>query len=258
MGKLDAQQKYYKRFMKAQDDTAARIADVRREWNTAHYQEMLWRYLFYGLVAVWIGFLLFFGIDDKAYLVEHPYLSIVAPLGGITGLILAVRLFFNGYGPIIAFLLGALGGCTAMLPMWLLKFVYSWHPSLFTPTIIVITVLYVLLCHYTDYRRENKYNAKMIREILGANDISTALLEPLYYTFKTKSYRYKSTKFGLLDDISNQTRSLSGENIIHYVLWALLVSVFVAEFCVFSSHMMNKRPPMIEKEQVKQMVMDNN
>jgi hypothetical protein len=98
----------------------------------------------------------------------------------------------------------------------------------------------------------------MIREILGANDISTALLEPLYYTFKTKSYRYKSTKFGLLDDISNQTRSLSGENIIHYVLWALLVSVFVAEFCVFCSHMMNKRPPMVEKEQVKQMVMDTN
>ena len=81
----------------------------------------------------------------------------------------------------------------------------------------------------------------MIREILTTEDVNTSLLEPLYYTFKTKSYRYKSSKFGLLDDISNQVRSYSGESVVHYMLWGLLMLILISEFCLLSPRILNKR-----------------
>jgi hypothetical protein len=94
----------------------------------------------------------------------------------------------------------------------------------------------------------------VIKEILSDDDINTSLLEPLYYTFKTKSYRYKSTKFGLLDDISNQVRSTSGESIAHYVIWSLLMLVLILEFVVFSPKMLNMSPPMVGDTEVKQVI----
>jgi hypothetical protein len=91
----------------------------------------------------------------------------------------------------------------------------------------------------------------MIREILTSEDVNTSLLEPLYYTFKTKSYRYKSSKFGLLDDISNQVRSYSGESVVHYILWVILMVILIAEFCLLSPKILNKRKHFdAEKQQV--------
>jgi hypothetical protein len=78
------------------------------------------------------------------------------------------------------------------------------------------------------------------------DDIKSTLLEPLFYTFKTKSYRYKGSKFGLLDDVTNQVRSYSGESVLHYILWSLLVAVLVMEFVVFSPSLMNVRNPYLD------------
>lgn len=241
MGKIDVQQLYYKRFTKAKQDTAERIAEVRHEWNVARFREKIWRYAFYLLVIVWLGLILGIGIEDTSIIVEHPYLSIMLPLGGIGGIIVATRSFFNGYGPFLSMLFGAMGVCTAYIPIWILKYVLSWNPSLFTASVVLLTVLYVIVCHFTDFRKDDKSSTKMIREILTTEDVNTSLLEPLYYTFKTKSYRYKSSKFGLLDDISNQVRSYSGESVVHYVLWGLLMLILICEFCLLSPRILNKR-----------------
>ena len=251
MGKIDAQQLYYKRFTKAKQDTAERIAEVRHEWNVAHFREKIWRYVFYLLVVVWLGLLLGVGIVDTSIILDHPYLSIMLPLGSITGIIVAIRSFFNGYGPFISMLFGGVGVCTSYIPIWLLNFVSSWNPSLFTATIVLLTIIYVAICHFTDFRKDDKSSSKMIREILTSEDVNTSLLEPLYYTFKTKSYRYKSSKFGLLDDISNQARSYSGESVVHYILWVILMAILIAEFCLLSPKILNKRKHFdAEKQQV--------
>ena len=78
------------------------------------------------------------------------------------------------------------------------------------------------------------------------DDIQSTLIEPLYYTFKTKSYRFKGSKFGLLDDVSDQVRSISGESVLHYILWSLLVAGLVAEFVVFSPKLLNLRNPYLD------------
>ena len=248
LGTIDQQNLYYKRLTKARQDTEERIASVRRDWNIARYREYVSRYGFYGLAGVWTALILFFGISDRTYIMAHPYVSILFPLGFMSTLVVAMRAFFHGYGPLISLIFGLSGAVTAFIPLWTLKFVDANFPSLFNITIILFTILYVFICIRTDYRGGNKTSAKMIKEILSDNDISTSLLEPLYYSFKTKSFRYKSTKFGLLDDITNQIRSTSGETVAHYAIWSLLVLVLILEFVVFSPKMLNMSPPFGDSE----------
>ena len=120
------------------------------------------------------------------------------------------------------------------------------HPSLFNITIAVISLVYMLICHLTDFRGDQKADSKLISEVLD-NDIKSSLLEPLYYTFKTKSYRFKGSKFGLLDDVTEQVRSISGESVLHYVLWSILALIFVVMFVVYSPSLMNVKNPNSEE-----------
>jgi hypothetical protein len=254
LGELDAQQMYYKRFIKAREDTTERIAEVRHDWNSARSRELLWRYLYYFLAAVWIGLLVVVGIDNRTYILEHPYLTILLPVGSMTAVIVAIRAFFGGIGAFLAFLLGCLGFGSAFAPIYMLKFAQSWSPSLFIPVMVLISLIYMVICHLTVFQHDDKTSAKAIREILTTEDINTSLMEPLYYTFKTKSFRYKSTKFGLLDDISNQVRSISGENVLHYALWGLLFLILIVEFCAFSPKLLNIKNPTFGREEVKQVI----
>ena len=50
----------------------------------------------------------------------------------------------------------------------------------------------------------------------------------------------------VLDDFSDQVRSVSGESVLHYVLWSLLVAVLLAEFVIFSPSLMNVRNPDLD------------
>ena len=250
IGAIDPQQLFYKRFTKAQEDTLERISTVRRDWNMARMRETIWRYFFYGMCAIWIGLLLLYGIDNRTYMFEHPFLSILLPIGFFTTVIVSTKMFFNGLGPFISLIIGLASSTTAYCPYWLLKYVNNNHPSWFIATMVILTMVYILISHFTDYRKNDKANAKAIKEMLASTDINTSLMEPLYYTFKTKSYRYKSSKFGLLDDISNQVGSISGETVIHYIQWGFFVLALIAEFCIYSPKILNVKNPLVEQGDV--------
>ena len=105
----------------------------------------------------------------------------------------------------------------------------------------------MLICHMTDFRGDQKADNKLVNEVLD-DDIQSTLLEPLHYTFKTKSYKYKGSKFGVLDDVTDQVRSISGESVLHYILWCLMVLLLVGEFIVFSPSLMNVRNPNLDNK----------
>ena len=133
---------------------------------------------------------------------------------------------------------------SSVVPIWILKHViYSQYPHyVFILAIILLTLLYMVVCYFTDFRTDKKDEKSLISEVLN-DDIKSELLEPLYYTFKTKSYRYKSSKFGVLDDVQNQLHSVAGESVIHYILWCVLVLVLLLELFVYSPKLMNVGNP---------------
>lgn len=249
LGKIDTSQTYYKRFVDAREETSSRVKNVRDNWMRAKRREQIWRYVFYGLCGIWLLLILFIGVKDRSYLLGHTFLSIGLPLGGMTAIIVGTRAYFRGYGIFFSFLWGLLGALSSFIPIIILKYIGQSHPSLFNLTIIAITLVYMLICHLTDFRGDQKADSKLIAEVLD-NDIKSTLLEPLYYTFKTRSYKFNGSKFGLLNDVTDQVRSISGESVLHYVLWSMLALIFVLDFIIFSPSLMNVSNPNINKMKV--------
>lgn len=249
LGKIDTSQPYYKRFVDAREETSNRVKSVRDNWMQAKRREQVWRYIFYGLCGIWLLLVLFIGVKDRSYLLGHTFLSIGLPLGGMTAVIVGTRAYFRGYDFFFSFLWGLLGALSSFIPIIILKYIAQSHPSLFNMAIIAITLVYMLICHLTDFRGDQKADSKLIAEVLE-NDIKSTLLEPLYYTFKTKSYKFNGSKFGLLNDVTDQVRSISGESVLHYVLWSMLALIFVLDFIIFSPSLMNVSNPNTSKMKV--------
>jgi hypothetical protein len=245
LGKIDKTQPYYKRFVDARQETSSRIQSVRDNWKRAKGKEKLWRFTFYGLCGIWILLIMILGVEDRTYLLDHSLLAIGLPLGGMTGVIVGTRAFFRGYDVFFSILWGLVGVATSYIPIIILKYFGQSHPNLFSIIIVVITLVYMLISHLTDFRGDEKADSKLISEVLE-NDIKSSLLDPLYYTFKTKSYKYNGSKFALLNDVTDQVRSISGESVLHYVLWSLLALIFVLDFVIFSPKILNVANPDAE------------
>ena len=242
LGEIDVSYPYYKRFVDACEETTKRVMNVRDNWLRAKSREKLWRTVFYSLCGLWILMVLFIGVKDRSYLLGHTFLCIGLPLGGMTGIIVGTRAYFRGYDFMFSCLWGILGALSSFIPIIILKYIGQSHPSLFNVAIILITFAYMLICHLTDFRGDQKADSKLISEVLD-DDVKSTLLEPLYYTFKTKSYKFNGSKFGMLNDVMDQVRSISGESVLHYVLWSVLALIFVLDFIIFSPSLLNVSNP---------------
>ena len=98
------------------------------------------------------------------------------------------------------------------------------------------------ICHLTCFRGNSSEDTMLMDDMLK-DDIKTTLIEPLYYTFKTKSYRFKGSKFGILDDTQDRIRAMSGEVVIHYSLWTLMAALLVIEMVVYSPKLLDVNVP---------------
>ena len=248
LGEIDQNQQYYKRYVNAKQETAHKYSEVRHGYKIAKAKERIWRCTFYGLCVAWVVLLLMFGVSNRNYLLDHATLSIVLPLGGVSALIVGIRAFFRGYGFVFCCLWGVLGLLSSYIPVWILRYVNEHHYSLFIPAIIVITLIYMLICHLTDHHGDSKADKQLINEVME-DDIKSTLIEPLFYTFKQKSFKFKGSKFNMLDDVTNQVRSISGESVLHYIIWSMMIGVILLEMVVFSPKLLNKNLPTKEKIQ---------
>jgi hypothetical protein len=242
LGEIDVSYSYYKRFVDASEETSKRVRNMRDNWAKARDREKFWRTVFYSLCGIWILLVLLIGVKDRTYLLDHTFLCIGLPLGGMTAVIVGTRAYFRGYDFVFSCLWGFAGLLSSIIPILFLKYIGQSHPGLFNVAIILITLAYMLICHLTDFRGDEKADSKLISEVLD-DDVKSTLLEPLYYTFKTKSYKFNGSKFGMLNEVTDQVRSISGESVLHYVLWSILALIFVLNFILFSPSLLNVSNP---------------
>jgi serine/threonine protein kinase len=245
LGDFDMAQPYYKRFVAAKADTEKKTAEAHRTWKKASAKEKNWKMTFYVIVVLWILLLAVVGISNKPFFVDHVLWTVGFPVGVCTGIIVAVREYFKGFGISMSILFGLLAMLTAAIPAFLLKYIYNYMPSLLLFSVILLSVVYAIICHFSDIGK-HKTDMASLNEALD-DDINSTLIEPLYYTFKTKSYKYKGSKFSALEDISNQVSSLAGETIIHYLLWSVFFLVLILELVFFSPRIINARNPNFEQ-----------
>ena len=245
LGKIDPNQMYVKRYNTAKKETAQKYKEVRYNYQQAKNKERRWRAIFYGLCAVFIALLLGVGIADRAFVLDHALVTIALPVGGMTAIIVGLRAFFRGYGFMFSCMWGILGFLTSWIPILLAKYINGARPDLFEPAAAVITIIYMIICHFSGSHSDSKTDKHLIDEVMG-DDVKTTLIEPLYYTFKQKSFKFKGSKFGILDDVTNQVSSISSESVLHYMLWSIMVGLLVAEMVLFSPKLLNNSVPQLE------------
>lgn len=245
LGEIDPNQRYFKRFGTAKEETAAKYTEVRQRFYKAKSKEKTWRMVFYSLCGVWALLLILCGVSGRDYLLQHSGMSIVLPLGGMTAIIIGTRAYFKGYGFILSCLWGLLGILSSYIPVLILKWANASMPGMFIPAILLLTAVYMAICHFTDFRSDTNSENLLISEVMD-DDVKSTLLEPLYYTFKEKKFKFKGSNFGLLDDVTNQVRSLSGESVLHYILWSALVGILLMELIIFSPKLLNVGNPNLD------------
>lgn len=245
LGAVDQNQPFFKRYENAKEETTRKYKEVRDGYQRAKNKERRWRFTYYGLCLVWFALLFIFGISGRDYLLKHSLVTIALPVGGMSALIVGLRAYFRGYGFVLSCLWGLLGFLTSWIPIFILKFTNGSYPDFFVPVIAIITLIYMLICHFTAFRGDSKNDSQLINEVME-NDIKTTLMEPLFYTFKQKSFRFKGSKFSLLDDVTNQVRSISSESVMHYMLWSIMVGLLVVEMVVFNPKILNSSAPKLE------------
>lgn len=245
LGNIDPQQKYYKRYENAKKNTLEKNEELRRNLYKLNLRETLFRIAFFVISAFWIVTLFMYGIGSIDYFLANSLFTIALPVGGASAVILGTRLYFKGYGFLMCIILGFLGLLSSLIPIWMLKIVHQSVPSLFIPAIVAITLFYMFICYITDFRNSNHSEKKIINDLLE-DDVKSNLLEPLYYTFKTKSNKYNSSKFRLVDDIQNQIRTVASEKTSHYILWCLMALIVLAEMFLFNANLLNLPNPDFE------------
>ena len=231
IGAVDQQQKFYRRYIKAKEETKRKYDEVRSEYNRSCQRAQTLKHAFYALSAAWALSVLMFGLGSTDELLLNGFVNICLPVGLPTALIVGVRHYFKGYGVMLSAMWAALGFATSFVPLFVLRFVNGSMPVLFIPVVLLLSAIYVLVCHLTDNSKVTADDKAFIADVMD-DDMKSSLLEPLYYTFKTRSSRFKGSKFGVLDDVKNRLRAVSGDLVIHYALWSLLALVVLIDLIV--------------------------
>lgn len=234
VGRYDPQYMFYRRFVKAKEDTMQRYEHVKSRFARAQLRRGTWKVLFIALSVIWMGTVTTVGFHDRDAMLLNGFMTVCLPVGGVTALICGIKAFFRGYGFMMCMLLGLLGFLTSIIPLWLLRYVDGSAPSLFTAAVIVITLIYMAVCHFSENRSDGAYNRELINEVVD-DDVKSQLIEPLFYTFKTKAYKYKGSKFGMLEDVENQFSAVANESVLHYMLWTLMVALLLGEMIAYKS-----------------------
>ncbi|MGN0282184.1 MAG: serine/threonine protein kinase [Prevotella sp.] len=242
IGSIDPQQTYYRRFIKAKEETERKYEEVRVEYKRSCRRARILKRLFYGLSALWILSVILFGIHGRRELIDNGFVTVCLPVGMSTAIIVGVSAFFKGFGVTMATIWATFGFLTSFIPLLAIRYVNNHMPILFLPTVLVLTALYILICYFTDNRKEGTEDKELVAEVMD-DDMKSSLLEPLFYTFKTRSSRFNGSKFGLLEDVKNQFKSVSSDSVIHYALWSVLVFVLLMEMILFNHHLLNFASP---------------
>ena len=242
VGAIDPQQTYYRRFVKAKEETARKYDEVREEYKRSCSRARMLKYFFYGLASLWTLFVLVFGITGRDAMLVNGFMTVCVPVGVSTAIIVGVSSFFKGFGVSMSAVWALFGFFTSFVPLLSLRYVHHNFPALFIPAVVLLTGVYVLVCYLTDNRKEGAEDKELVAEVMD-DDMKSSLLEPLFYTFKTRSSRFNGSKFGLLDDVKNQFKAVSSDSVIHYTLWSILAIVLLIEMVVYNPHLLNMPNP---------------
>ena len=138
--------------------------------------------------------------------------------------------------------MGVIAGLvSSFVPVYILKYLYLLAPSLVQVGCMVLIAVYAAV----GLMWGNRSSTQRLVDLKAAftQDVNTQLIEPLIYTFKSHTLKYKSSKFNLMEDIAMEVSSAEGELTLHYTSWIIFFALFIITFVLYHPSLMDRWLP---------------
>lgn len=241
IGKTDSEDVYFKRKKLAENSGKKKQDTVKRIGTYIRRQEHLLKSIFILASAILGILLLMFGYSNPTLFLQEAPFIIALPIGFITMLIAAKWSYFHGNGVITSLFCSALGGCTGLIPLVILRSIGSNHPQMLTYASIALIIGYAFIAIYTGHSKSiYRYHGL---ENLFTEDKNTTLLDILYYTFRQKAQVFKGSSYKAQEEGIILMKATHTEYAIHYILWICLMLIPLGIMLCFHSDLLNLPTP---------------
>ncbi|MBQ8593742.1 MAG: protein kinase [Bacteroidaceae bacterium] len=243
VGKANPDDIHYRRFKHALTETRKKMESSRN--ISAHILQREDQ-LMKGFLASVILTLLtigIFGYSNPEYVAEHSRFTIGLPLGGMTAIIATTWSYFHGNGLFFNLFWGIAGGISALLPAWIIKLIGGGHPTIMTIVSLIMLLSYAAIAIWGG-KRKSIYKFRDLQPLFNEN-VNQTLLDPLYYTYKQKSFQFKGSNFKAIDEAVGVITASKVEFYAHYIEWILFMLTLATLFIVFHADLLNIDVPDI-------------
>lgn len=242
LGSIDHANPLYMRYNKAHKEMQKKNDKVKRNFNKSRMFERTTILILSSLFTTWVLMVLLFGLGDHNLILQNKMYTIMLPAGGLVAMLFATKSFFYGNGVIVTLLSAIAGLLTSFIPIGILSFINNAFPSMFAPAVLVITLIYLWVGRISNADKLAKKDKQTILDLLEDNE-KTALLEPLYYTFRSRSNKFKGSKFNVLDEMEENIGYSNIKRSLHYLYLALALMILIAEMVLFNHNLFNLDAP---------------
>lgn len=246
IGSYDGGEIHYKRFTIAQEQLERKVQDSKMAWQQSMKNKRTFRIIFIGINILWITLLAIFGIDTTKAMRANIYLHTALAVGLPLGATLAVRNYFRGNGLLIGLGHVCLGIVISFIPAAILALCISNYPGATRWAALIMSLAYVGVG--LKYAFGASTVSGQLDDLKGAFAVNeeSALNEMLYYTFRSRTFKFKGSNFGVMDDAVGEARSNSTEKIIHCVMWSLVPAFLILALVWFHSRLLDHGGPDLE------------
>ena len=246
VGSFDGGEIHYKRFTIAQEQLERKVAESREAWSKSIKNKNVFRTFFVAVNVIWLVLLAVLGINETVNMQNHVYAYTMMLVGMPVGVIMVMRNYFRGNGISLG-LLYALGGLlVSLVPAAILSLCLHNYPGTARWVVLVMSLGYVAFgLKYAFGKSSIASITDDMKDAFKVNE-QRALSEMLYYTFRSRTFKFKGSNFALMDDAVGEARSNSTEKVINCFMWSLLPAVLILAIVWYHNDLLDHYGPNID------------
>ncbi len=246
VGNFDGGEIHYKRYMIATEQLEKKVSESHEAWSQSIKNKNIFRTAFVGINLLWLFLLLAYGINETDNLKNHVYMYTMLAVGVPLGAMLAVRNYFRGNGFLLGLLYMVIGFALSLIPALFLSICLNHSPGTARWLVLGLSTLYLGIG--LKYAFGKGTIGTSPNELKDAFDVDEqdSLREILFYTFRTRSFKFKGSTFSLMDDAVGEVRSNSTEKVINCVMWSLVPTFLIMAMFWYHSAFLDHAGPDVE------------
>lgn len=243
LGTYDNSEMHYKRYAKAEEQMDRKILESKQEWMANLKRQKTCMYTVCAMSAIWILLVGIFDIPATDVFKENIYYYVGIPVGFAAALVLIVWSYFRGHGFLVCTVWAFIGLLSSLIPACIMDITCSHFPMATKWVVLALSIIYIGFALKACLQK--KTNQLETLSDAFSIDENKALIEKLYYTFKTKSFKFKGSNFSLMDDIVDESKASSYGKFITCLIWGVLILVLILLFVWYHPSMLNHAAPDI-------------